>query len=151
VRNNKTSGELECRQNDGRPSTGVPELLETEASITEITNKCPEAASVLRGYRELSYTKILAGSTPTKVGESSEWTIVNSAEENRANICKAPNGKPLFSALFGMHMVTMNKRKASPSSEKPIKAVIRHPHPGTPTEDISNSFEGLGFKVINLR
>jgi hypothetical protein len=29
----------------------------------------------------------------------------------------------------------------SPNSEKPIKAVIRHPPPDTPAEDISNSLE----------
>jgi hypothetical protein len=39
----------------------------------------------------------------------------------------------------------------SPNSEKPIKAVIRHLPPYTPTEDISNSLESLGFSVINVR
>jgi hypothetical protein len=32
----------------------------------------------------------------------------------------------------------------SPSSEKPIKVVIRHLPPDTPPEDTSNSLEGLG-------
>jgi hypothetical protein len=39
----------------------------------------------------------------------------------------------------------------SPNSEKPIKAVIRHLPPYTPTEDISNSIECLGFSVINMK
>jgi hypothetical protein len=39
----------------------------------------------------------------------------------------------------------------SPNSEKPIKAVIRHLPLDTPAEDISNSLEGLGFSVINVR
>jgi hypothetical protein len=39
----------------------------------------------------------------------------------------------------------------SPNSEKPIKAVIRHLPPDTSVEDISNSPEDLGFKVINVR
>jgi hypothetical protein len=39
----------------------------------------------------------------------------------------------------------------SPNSEKPIKAVIRHLPPDKPAEVISNSLEGLGFSVINLR
>jgi hypothetical protein len=38
-----------------------------------------------------------------------------------------------------------------PNSEKPIKAVIRHLPPDTPSEDISNSLEGLGFNVNNVR
>jgi hypothetical protein len=36
-------------------------------------------------------------------------------------------------------------------SEKPIKTVIRHLHPPTPAEHISNSLEDLGFNVINVR
>jgi hypothetical protein len=39
----------------------------------------------------------------------------------------------------------------SSNSEKPIKAVIRHLPPDTSAEDISNSLEGLGFSVINVR
>jgi hypothetical protein len=38
-----------------------------------------------------------------------------------------------------------------PNSEKPIKAVIYHLPPDTPAEYISNSLEGLGFNVINVR
>jgi hypothetical protein len=37
---------------------------------------------------------------------------VNSAEENRAKFCKFLNGKPLFSALYGMLTVTLNELKA---------------------------------------
>jgi hypothetical protein len=45
--------------------------------------------------------------------ESSKWTsIVKSAEENRANFCKLPDGKPLFSAFCGMYTVTLNELKA---------------------------------------
>jgi hypothetical protein len=39
----------------------------------------------------------------------------------------------------------------SPNSEKPNKAVIRHLPPYTAAEDISNSVEGLGFNVINMK
>jgi hypothetical protein len=39
----------------------------------------------------------------------------------------------------------------SPKSEKPIKAVICHIPPDTPAEDISNSLQGLGFNIINVR
>jgi hypothetical protein len=61
----------------------------------------------------LSDIEILAECTLAKVGESSEWTtIMNSGEENRANFCRALDGKPLFSALYGIYTVTMNELKA---------------------------------------
>jgi hypothetical protein len=37
---------------------------------------------------------------------------VNSGEENRENFCKTLDRKPLFSALYGTYMVTMNELKA---------------------------------------
>jgi hypothetical protein len=75
--------------------------------------KYPEAASVAQQvYRVLIDVENLAGSTPAKVGESSEWTsVVNGAEENRANFRKGLDGKPLFSALYIMYMVTLNEMK----------------------------------------
>jgi hypothetical protein len=39
----------------------------------------------------------------------------------------------------------------SPDSEKPLRAVIRHLPPDTPTEDFSDGLEYLGFNVINMR
>jgi hypothetical protein len=58
----------------------------------------PEAASVVQQvYEVLIDIENLAGCTPTKVGESSEWTsIVNSMEDNRANFCKCLVGKLLI-------------------------------------------------------
>jgi hypothetical protein len=50
---------------------------------------------------------------PASVGESAEWTaIVNAAEENRENYCKALHGKTLFSALYGIYTVTLDELKA---------------------------------------
>jgi hypothetical protein len=47
------------------------------------------------------------------VGESVEWTsIVNTAEDNRENYCKALTAKPLFSALYGTYTVTGIELKA---------------------------------------
>jgi hypothetical protein len=64
-------------------------------------------------YKVLSDIEILAKCTPVKMGESSEWTsIVISAEENRANFCKILEGKPLFSALYVIYTLTLNKLKA---------------------------------------
>jgi hypothetical protein len=80
----------------------------------DITNKYPEAASVVKQvYKVLSDIEILAKRTPAKVGESSEWTsIMSSAEENRANFSKIQKGKPLFSALYGICTLTLNELKA---------------------------------------
>jgi hypothetical protein len=59
-----------------------------------------------------------------EVGESSEWTsIVNSAEENRANFCKSLDGKLLFSALYGMYTVTLIELKAVSAQAKHGDAV----------------------------
>jgi hypothetical protein len=42
-----------------------------------------------------------------------EWTsIVNSAEGNRVNFCKALDWKPVYSALYDMYAVTLNELKA---------------------------------------
>jgi hypothetical protein len=83
-----------------------------------ITNKYLEAASVVQQvYKVLSDIENLAVCAPVEVGESSEQTsIVNSAEENRANFCKALIGKPLFRALYSMYMVTLNEPKAVPKA-----------------------------------
>jgi hypothetical protein len=42
----------------------------------------------------------VARHTPASIGESAEWaSIVNAAEENRANYCKTLHGKILFCFL----------------------------------------------------
>jgi hypothetical protein len=78
-------------------------------------SKHPEVDSVVQHVcKMLSGTEYFAGCTPVKVAEGSEWTsAVNSAEENRANYCKAVDGKPLFKALYGMYKVALNKLKAA--------------------------------------
>jgi hypothetical protein len=70
-----------------------------------ITKTYLEAVSVVQPvHKVLNEIETLAGCTLAKVGESLEWTtIVNRAEENRTNFCKGLDGKPLFSALFGMY------------------------------------------------
>jgi hypothetical protein len=80
----------------------------------DIMNKYPEAASVVQVYKVLSDTETLAKCTPARVGGGSQWTtIVNSAEENRAKSATFLDGKSLFSALYGMHTVTLKELKAA--------------------------------------
>jgi hypothetical protein len=73
-------------------------LSSSKSQCHDITNKYPETASVaLSVYKMLSDIEALAKCTPAKMGESSEWTtIVSSVEENRANICKILEIRPLF-------------------------------------------------------
>jgi hypothetical protein len=62
-----------------------------------ITNKYPEAASVVQVHKVLGDIEILARCTLATVWESSEWSsVVNSIEENRANFHKVLDGKPLL-------------------------------------------------------
>jgi hypothetical protein len=111
---------LSVHQDGGRPRTGIPEILETEAIIAKIEfhaimSKYPEADFVVQQvHKVVNDIEILAKCTPAKEGESSWWTtIVNSAEENRAKFCTFLDGKPLFSALYGMYMVTLKELKVN--------------------------------------
>jgi hypothetical protein len=47
-----------------------------------------------------------------KWGENSERVTIVNSKENRANFCKFLDGKPIFSALYGMYTVTLNELKA---------------------------------------
>jgi hypothetical protein len=59
-------------------------LASLKSQCHAITSKYPEAASVVQ--------------QPAEVGDSSEWASI----VNRANFCKALDGKPLSGALCGM-------------------------------------------------
>lgn len=91
---NKQAVNLIVYQDDGCPSTWIPEIPDTEAGIAESSVSChhkqPEADSVVQVHKLLSDIEILADCTPDKEGgDRSEWTsIVNSADENTANFCK---------------------------------------------------------------
>jgi hypothetical protein len=89
----------------------IQKLASLKSECYGITNKYPEAAAVVQEvHNVLSDIEILSGCTSAKVGESSEWTsVVKRAEENRANVCKAEEGKPFFRALYGMCAVALNE------------------------------------------
>jgi hypothetical protein len=55
----------------------------------------------------------VAGYTPASVGGSDQWSsIVNTAEENRQNFCKALGGKTLYRNLYGTYTVALQELKA---------------------------------------
>jgi hypothetical protein len=81
-------------------------------------------------YKVLCDIEDLAGYTPHSVGEGNEWTsVVDAAEENRANYCKVLSGKTLFSALYGTYTVTLNELKAvlkaSTQSEQNVSTPVQ--------------------------
>jgi hypothetical protein len=94
------------------------ELLNSQCHA--ITKKYPEAGSVVQKvHKVLNEIETLARCTAAEVEESPEWTtILNSAEDNKTNFCKVLDGKPLFSALYGMYTVILNELKAVSAQEK---------------------------------
>jgi hypothetical protein len=66
-----------------------------------------EDAQLKKLFNVLGDTEGVAAFTPVSVGNSEQWSaIVNSAEENRQNLCKALSGKTLYSALYGTYPFT---------------------------------------------
>jgi hypothetical protein len=86
-------------------NTRLRSLASLKSGCHAVMNKHPAVASLVQQvYTVLSDIENHTRCTPVKVGESSEWdSIVNSSEKNRANFCKAVDGKPLFSAVYCMY------------------------------------------------
>jgi hypothetical protein len=74
----------------------------------------PDAHAQLRQlFQVLCDIEDVAGYPPALVGESEQWSsIVNAAEENRQNFCKALSGNTLFNALYGIYTVALQELKA---------------------------------------
>jgi hypothetical protein len=77
------------------------------------------------------------------VGERQQWSaIVNTADENRQNFCKALTGKTLFSALYGTYTVALQE----------LKAVLKASNPaGQPQIPKSSATQEDGFKEVRRR
>jgi hypothetical protein len=74
---------------------------------------------------------------------SEQWSAtVNSAEENRQNLCKALSGKTLFSALYGTYTAALHKLKAV------LKASTLANQSKTPK---STATQEDGFKEVRRR
>jgi hypothetical protein len=72
-------------------------------------------------FKVLCDIEDIARHTPASVRESEQWSsIVNIAEENRQNFCKALNGKTLFSALCGTYTVALQELKALLKASSPV-------------------------------
>jgi hypothetical protein len=64
-------------------------------------------------FKVLCDIEFVAGYTPASVGYSDQWSsIVNTAEDNRHNFCKALGGKTLYTALYVTYTVALQELKA---------------------------------------
>jgi hypothetical protein len=72
-------------------------------------------------FKVLGDIEDVAGHTPASMGDSEQWpAIINSAEENRQNFCKALTGKTLVSTLYGTYTVALCSRRV------PQEASLKH-------------------------
>jgi len=88
------------------------ESLRSESK--DLIVKSPDAKDVIeRVLKTLSDIVSLASCTPVKVGQGEDWSrIVETAQEDRKNLCAILRGKRLFSALYGVYCLTLANLKA---------------------------------------
>jgi hypothetical protein len=79
-----------------------------------LLNQSPDADAQLKLlFKVLCDIEDVAGYTPASVGDSDQWpSIVDTAEENRQNFCKALGEKTLYSVLYGTYTVALQELKA---------------------------------------
>jgi hypothetical protein len=77
------------------------------SGYNSLIGQFPDADAQLKKlFKVLGDIEGVAAYTPASVGNSEQWSaIVNSAEVNRQNLCKALSGKTLFSAPYSTYTV----------------------------------------------
>jgi hypothetical protein len=92
----------------------------------QLVAQFPDANAQLKQlFKLLCDIEDVAGYTPASVGDSEQWSsIVNAAEENQLNFCKAITGKTLFSALYGTYTVTLHDLKALLKASSPASQSV---------------------------
>jgi hypothetical protein len=86
---------------------------EKRASLQEeypsLIKRYPDSDAQYRQlFNVLCNIESLVSCTPSAVGNSPEWqAVVSSAEENRANYCKALSGKTLLRAMYGTYTAAL--------------------------------------------
>jgi hypothetical protein len=72
-----------------------------KSEYKQLLGQFPDADAQLKQlFKVVCDIEDVPGYTPASVGESQEWSaIVNTADDNRQNFCKALTGKTLLSAL----------------------------------------------------
>jgi hypothetical protein len=99
-----------------------------KAESKRLLSQSPDADIQLKQlFKVLCDIEDVAGYTPTSVGDSAQWSsIVNTAEENRLNFCKALDGKTLYSALYGTYTVTLQELKALLKASASTNQTLKH-------------------------
>jgi hypothetical protein len=112
-----------------------------KSEYQQLVEQFPHAESQLKQlFKLLCNIEDLAGYTPSSVGDREEWSsIVNAAEENQMNFCKALTGETLFSALYSMYTVTLHDLRALIKASSPAGQSVT-PKCAAPRED--------GFKEV---
>jgi hypothetical protein len=115
-----------------------------KSEYQQLVAQFPAADAQLKQmFKLLCDIEDVAGYAPASVGDSEQWSsIVNAAEDNQTNFCKALTGKTLFSALYGMYTVTLNDLKALLKASSPAGKCVT-PKWAAPRED--------GFKEVRRR
>jgi hypothetical protein len=110
----------------------------------QLLGQFPDADAQLQQlFKVVCDIEDVAAYTPASVGKSEQWSsIVNIADENSQNFCKALNGKTLFSALYGTYTVALQKLKALLKASSPADK-SETPNCAASQED--------GFKEIRRR
>jgi hypothetical protein len=82
-----------------------------QEEYTSLIKRYPDSDAQHRQlFNVLCNIESLASCTPSAVHNSPEWqAVVSSAEENRANYCKALSGKTLFSAMYGTYTIALQE------------------------------------------
>jgi hypothetical protein len=79
----------------------------------EIVAEYQDAAPVIEQVHKICDIVSLAGCITSNVGKGEEWkSIVESAEQDRRQLCDTLRGKFLFSALYGTYTVTLSNLKS---------------------------------------
>jgi hypothetical protein len=90
------------------------EVNSLHSEYKDIVAKYPDAAPVMeKVHKVLCDIVSVAGCTPANVGRGDEWkSIVESAEQDRRQLCDSLKGNLMFSALYGTYTVTLSNLKS---------------------------------------
>jgi hypothetical protein len=118
-----------------------------EAAYKSTVTKFPDVDAVLNQVCNLlGNIASLTRATPAWVVASVNWQkVVNSVKEDRVNLCRAFEGKTLYSALYGTYTVTLHEVKAlaKSSADKPTSSSTAGPATSTTATPVPSDIDGF--------
>jgi hypothetical protein len=115
-----------------------------KSEYRQLLGQFPDADAQLKQlFKVVCDIEDVAGYTPASVGESQEWSaIVNTADENKQNFCKALTCKTLFSTMYGTYTVALQE----------LKSVLKASNPAGQSQiPKSSATQEDGFKEVRRR